>query len=214
MNCTLYIVRHGETEWNVLHRIQGHFDSALTEEGKGEAKETAEKLNGVHFDAIYSSDLLRSKHTADIIALKKKLEVMTSKALRERTFGKYDGIMGKEYSEKTKDLLEEYKKLSVKEKWNFKFAEGYESDEELVTRFMTFLREIAVGYQSKTVLIVTHGGNIRTFLTKLDFAEYGKLTPGTFKNAGYIVVESDGVDFFLKEVEGVDYTRRLKISSV
>ena len=79
---TFYIVRHGQTEWNVLHRIQGQLDSSLTEQGKQEAKETAKKLKDVHFDVIYSSDLLRSKHTAEIIALEKKLEIMTTKALR------------------------------------------------------------------------------------------------------------------------------------
>ncbi|QQG44609.1 MAG: histidine phosphatase family protein [Candidatus Roizmanbacteria bacterium] len=202
---TFYIVRHGQTEWNVLHKIQGHLDSPLTKQGKQEAKQTAQKLKDVHFDAVYSSDLLRAKHTAKIIALEKKLEVMTSKALRERTFGEHDGSMGNEYTEKTKHLLEKYKKLATDQKWKFKFAKGYESDEGLVIRFITFLREIAIAYQGKTILIVTHGGNIRTFLTKLGYAEHGKLTPGTFKNAGYIIIESDGVDFFLKEVEGIDY---------
>lgn len=212
--CTFYIIRHGQTEWNVLQKIQGHLDSPLTEPGKQEAKQTAKKLKDVHFDAVFSSDLLRSKHTAEIIALEKKLEVMTTKALRERTFGEYDGSVSKEYTEKTKHLLEEYKRLSVEERWKFKFAKGYESDEKLVTRFMTFIREVAVAYQGKTVLIVTHGGNLRTFLTKLGYAEHGKLTPGTFKNAGYIVVESDGVDFFLKEVEGIDYTKGLNIKTL
>ena len=214
MNCTFYIVRHGQTEWNAIHRIQGQLDSPLTNQGKDEARQTAKKLNNVYFDAVYSSDLLRSKHTADIIALEKKLEIVTSKALRERTFGIYDGSMGKEYTEQTKHLLEKYKKLSVEERWKFKFAKGYESDEELVTRFITFLREIAIAYPAKTVLIVTHGGNLRTFLTKLGYAEYGELTPGTFKNAGYIVVESDGVDFFLKEVEGIDHSKGIKTSTL
>lgn len=213
-NCTFYIIRHGQTEWNAIHRIQGQLDSPLTQQGKEETQQTARKLKNVHFDAVYSSDLLRSKHTAEIIALEKKLEVMTAKALRERTFGEYDGIMGNEYTVKTKHLLEEYKKLATDEKWKFKFGKGYESDDELVTRFMVFLRELAIAYQRKTILIVTHGGNLRTFLTKLGYAEYGKLPPGIFKNAGYIVVDSDGVDFFLKEVEGIDHSLGLPTNTL
>lgn len=213
-NCTFYIIRHGETEWNASHRIQGQLDSPLTQKGLTQAKETGEKLKNIHFDAIFSSDLLRSKRTAEIINLERNLKIQTEKALRERTFGEHDGIMGNEYTEKIKDLLEEFNKLSVEQKWKFKFAKGYESDEELVDRFMIFLREIAIAYHNKTILIVTHGGNIRTFLTKLCYAKHGKLTPGTFKNAGYVKVESDGVDFFLKEVEGIDRSKGLGITTL
>lgn len=212
--CIFYIVRHGETEWNVMQRIQGQLDSPLTKRGLKQAKEIGEKLNHIKFDAIFSSDLLRAKKTAEIINLNKKLEIATTKSLRERTFGEHDGSLGDEYTKKIKDLLSKYKTLSEKDKWSFKFAKGYESDEELVSRFITFLREIAIGYQGKTVLIVTHGGNIRTLLTRLDYAEHGRLTPGTFKNAGYIKVESDGIDFFIKEVEGVDQSKGLKTSTL
>ena len=202
-NCTFYIVRHGETEWNAIHRIQGHSESILTEKGRKQVREAAEKLKNIHFDAVYSSDLLRAKQTAEILILEKKMKIITAKTLRERTFGEHEGIMSDEYARKIKNLLEEYKKLAIEEKWKFKFGKGYESDEKLFTRFITFLREIAAGYRGKTVLIVTHGGPLRMLLTKLGFAEYGRLNPGTFKNAGYLVVQSDGVDFFLKKVEGV-----------
>jgi phosphoserine phosphatase len=213
-NCIFYIVRHGETEWNVIDKIQGQLDSFLTQKGLEQARETSEKLKNIHFDTIFSSDLLRCKRTAEIMGLERNLEIQTEKALRERTFGKYDGITGKEFAEKTKHLLEEYKKLSVEERWKFKFSKGYESDDELVTRFITFLREIAIAYPGKTILIVTHGGNLRTFLTRLGYAKHGVLTPGTFRNAGYVKVESDGIDFFLKEVEGVDLAKGLKIKTL
>ena len=202
-SCTFYIVRHGETEWNAIRRIQGHLDSSLTENGKNQAKETREKLKKISFDAVYSSDLLRTKQTAEILVLEKNLKIMTTKALRERTFGEYDGMMGKEYEEKIRNLLGKYNKLSDEEKRKFKFAKGYESDDELMSRFITFLREVAVAYRGKTILIVTHSGNLRLFLDKLGFAKYEILNYKTFKNAGYIVAESDGVDFFLKEVEGI-----------
>jgi broad specificity phosphatase PhoE len=202
-NCTFYLVRHGETEWNAIHRIQGHLDSKLTENGKNQVKVAREKFKGIRFDAVYSSDLIRTKQTADILVLEKNLKILTTKALRERTFGEGDGMMRIEYEEKTKHLLEKYNKLSEEKKFKFKFVKGYESDEELMFRFITFLREAAIAYRGKTVLIVTHSGNLRMFLVKLGFAGRGKLNHGTFKNAGYIVVESDGSDFFLKEVEGI-----------
>lgn len=205
--CSLYLVRHGETEWNVLHRIQGQLDSELTENGILESKKQAEKLKIIEFDAIFSSDLSRAAKTAEILKLDRQLAITTHKALRERTFGEHDGSFGDEYTKAIQHLLDEYEKLTEEERWKFKFAEGYESDEELVGRFLTILREIAVGYAGKTVLVVTHGGNLRTFLTHLGFASHGELTPGTFKNAGYVKVRCDGVEFFIDEVEGVDKTQ-------
>lgn len=201
--CTLYIVRHGQTEWNVKHIIQGQKDSNLTQEGITQAKNVAEAIKHIHFDAVFSSDLARTRKTAEIIALERKLAIKTSKLLRERTFGHFEGKSRDEYREETKDLLKKYQGLSEEEQWRFKFAEGYESDEELASRFITFLREIAITYPRKNVLVVTHGGNIRTFLAKIGYIKYGELQPGSVKNAGYVKVLSDGVDFFVKETVGV-----------
>ncbi len=201
--CTLYLVRHGETEWNTQRRIQGQLDSELTPEGVTATKELAQRLKDLHFDAIFSSDLGRAAKTAKILKLDRELQIVTYEALRERTFGPYDGRYGKDHDEELRDLLKQYEALSAEEQFKFKFADTYESDEELMSRFITKLREIAVGYEGKTILVVTHGGNLRTFLTHVGYAPHGSLPPGTFKNAGYVKLRSDGVDFFVDEVEGV-----------
>lgn len=67
--CTLYIVRHGQTDWNVRKIIQGHSDIPLNTEGQEQARVLAESLKNVHFDKIISSDLVRAKRTAEIVAL-------------------------------------------------------------------------------------------------------------------------------------------------
>lgn len=84
--CTFYIVRHGETLWNVKGLLQGIKDSALTPTGEKQARELAAELESVNFDVIFSSDLLRARRTAEIIALERKLAVKTSQLLRERQF--------------------------------------------------------------------------------------------------------------------------------
>ena len=66
-HCTLYIVRHGETEWNKNHTIMGQLDSPLTPLGVKQVTTTAEALKHVHFDAIFSSDSPRAQRTAEII---------------------------------------------------------------------------------------------------------------------------------------------------
>ncbi len=202
--CTFYIVRHGETEANVKRILQGHLDYPLTKDGIRQAKKAARKLSGVRFDEAFSSDLLRAKRTAEIITLEQNIAVKTSRLLRERSFGRLEGKSYQDYVNELKEIILQYEALSEKEKFSFKFREDIESDEEIVKRFITFLREIAVAYAGKTILIVSHGGMMRSLLIHLGFGTYETLTPGAVKNLGYIKLESDGVDFFIKETEGVE----------
>ena len=82
--CTIYLVRHGETDNNVNDIIQGQMKGiSLNTTGKDQAKLAALKLKKIKFDAIYSSDLLRAKQTAQIINLEHNLAIKTHKALRE-----------------------------------------------------------------------------------------------------------------------------------
>jgi 2,3-bisphosphoglycerate-dependent phosphoglycerate mutase len=201
--CILYLVRHGETEWNAKHITQGQSESFLTETGIKQAEETAEKLKNIKFDAIFSSDLSRAQRTAEIIKLDRELIIQTSKLLRERSFGRFEGKHSDEFRNILKDKLEERETLSDSEYGSFRLAPGVETNEELVTRFITQLREIAVAYPNKTVLVVTHGGCMRNFLVKMGYIERKTLSEFHFKNGGYIRVLSDGVDFFIKEVEGI-----------
>ena len=84
---TIYIVRHGETNQNVKRIIEGHGDTPLNENGEMQAKLISEKLRHVQFDLAFSSDLLRAKRTAEIIALEHNLLVETTRLLRERYYG-------------------------------------------------------------------------------------------------------------------------------
>jgi broad specificity phosphatase PhoE len=201
--CTLYLVRHGETEWNKNGIIQGQLDSPLTNEGIKQVQQIANELKDIHFDAIFSSDLHRAYKSADIINIERQLVIQTSKALRERSWGHYEGTSREEYWKKFQHLMDKVKELSEKEQTKFKFDYDIESEEDVIGRFFTQLREIAVAYPSKNVLIVSHGGCLRTFLTHLGFAKYGELPMGSFSNAGYIKVLCDGIDFFIQEVKGV-----------
>ena len=63
----IYLIRHGETEWNSQGRIQGHTDIGLSEIGRSQAVSTAKRLENIKFDAAYSSDLTRTKDTAKVI---------------------------------------------------------------------------------------------------------------------------------------------------
>jgi probable phosphoglycerate mutase len=83
----VYLVRHGETEWNALRRIQGQSDSALTANGQRQAQQVAERVKQLGITHIISSDLGRTRHTADIIARVCCCEVITDPRLRELDMG-------------------------------------------------------------------------------------------------------------------------------
>ena len=193
---TIYLVRHGETDWNIKNILQGHTDTQLNANGIKQSESLAKKLKNISFDMVFSSDLVRAKRTAEIIALDRKLAIETRKSLRERTFGKYEGMPRPEF----KKLFTTWERLSEKEKHRFKLYEDIESEEEAAIRLVTFLREVAVGYSGKKILVVTHGGLMKVLLIHLGYATYGNVV--LVKNNGYIKLTSDGVDFFIKEVVG------------
>lgn len=201
--CTIYLVRHGETEWNVKHITQGQSNSSLTENGIKQAEETAEKLKDVEFNVIFSSDLSRAHKTAEIVKLNREIIIQTSKLLRERSYGSFETKHADEFRNTLKDKLKERESLSDSEYSSFRLATDVETDDELMTRFIRQLREIAVAYPNKNVLVVTHAGCIKNFLIKTGYMERKTSTEWYFKNAGFVKTLSDGVDFFIKEVQGI-----------
>lgn len=190
--CTLYLIRHGETEWNVKKLIQGHTDSPLTKNGLSQAKKLAQDFKKKKIDAIFSSDLPRAKRTAEIIALEKKLAVETSELLRERNFGKYEGR-----------TLGDLKKLITKAESVLQGKENHaeiEDSQKLISRFITYLREIAIAYAGKKVIVVTHGGCLRLLLIHLGVFNEEDLKPGTklLDNSSVLTLKSDGIDFYVE----------------
>lgn len=202
--CRFYIVRHGQTEWNKRGILQGQMDSPLTEKGLLQAAERSKTFKNIKFASAFSSDLFRCQKTAEIIATEHDLAITTSKLLRERTFGSYEGRKASEWKLELKRLLETYEDLSEEERFVYKAKPDVESDEEIVGRMLTFIRETAVGYPGKNVLVVSHGGILRATLVKLGFGTYQELSHGAIENLGYVVIESDGTDFFIKETQGIN----------
>ncbi|MDP3940816.1 MAG: histidine phosphatase family protein [bacterium] len=198
--CTLYIARHGETQWNVEHRFQGQKDSPLTENGLRQATELGSKLKNVSFDAVFSSDLFRAMRTAEIAAIEHKLAVNTTALLREHSYGKVEGKLIEEARRELHVAFDEYERLSDEEKFRYKLVPEGESDEQIVARLITFIREASVSYPGKNILVVTHGGLMSAFLVHLGVGTQDNLR---IANTGYFILKSDGVDFFIQEMHGV-----------
>lgn len=200
---TFYIVRHGQTQWNKKGILQGHLDSPLTRMGIKQAKERATFFSTYHFDAVFSSDIWRAHRTAKILLLEREMAVITTALLREGSLGKYEGRKIQDLEMDLRDLIEEHEQLSTREHIKYKLAPDIESNEEMVHRLTIFLRETALAYEGKTVLIVSHGSIIRSLLLQLGYGTHKELPEGCISNLGFVKLASDGTDFFIQETEGV-----------
>ena len=88
----LYIMRHGKTDWNEQHKLQGRTDIPLNDDGIKMAEAAALKYKDVHFDICYCSPLKRAKKTAEILLAGRDIPIISDDRLVEMSFGKYEGV--------------------------------------------------------------------------------------------------------------------------
>ena len=158
----IYMVRHGETQWNTEGRIQGQTNIPLSEVGKNQARLAADRLATVTFDAVYSSDLDRTLETAKIITESTNLKIITNPSLRERFFGIFEGLTIKEREDTYPELFAQSTKNDV----NFAPPEG-ESIKETSTRMSTAVQTYKEKHMNDSILIVGHGGSLRCAISSL-----------------------------------------------
>jgi probable phosphoglycerate mutase len=159
-SATLFLVRHGETDWNAAGRWQGQTDVPLNARGREQAREVAGRLRAGGIAAIASSDLLRARATAEIVASELGLEVShLDAALRERRFGCFEGLTREEVAAR------------FPEAWARYLADpgpappGGESRDELVGRLLPAVAS-AVARLPGPLLVVMHGGAMRALLAE------------------------------------------------
>lgn len=152
----LYIVRHGETDWNKSRKVQGFSDIPLNEYGVYLAEETAKGLCDVAFDLAYTSPLIRAKKTAEVILKDRQVRLLDEPAIKEMGFGVYEGmcISGKEKAKESEDFNRFFTDTA-----HFIPAEGGETVEGLLDRTGAFLQQLCVSEElaDQTILVSTHG---------------------------------------------------------
>ena len=201
--CTMYLVRHGQTEWNEKRITQGQSESLISKIGIRQGEKIGEQFKHIEFHAVYSSDLSMAHRTAEIIKLDRALSIQTSKLLRGRSYGSFEGKKIDVYKNSLKNKLAERESLPENEYSSFKLAPDIETDAELLARVMEKLKEIATTNLNKNVLVVTHGGCIKNFLIKIGHTKRKLFIEGSFKHGGYMKLLSDGQNFFIEEMEGI-----------
>ncbi|MBR1544863.1 MAG: histidine phosphatase family protein [Alphaproteobacteria bacterium] len=162
MKKTFYFVRHGETEWNKIGRIQGTTDIPLSDVGVLQARKLAENLLDIPVSYIYSSPLKRAFMTADVISEKIGVEVKIAPLLREVCFGDAEGKIYSELPDNIKNsvnaIFDSGTDICLEDLVNA------ESFNDVFSRFMKFLD--SVPDDENNVLLVSHGGVIKIALLK------------------------------------------------
>lgn len=196
--CTIYLVRHGQSVTN-KQDIYG-LDKRLTIIGINQAKKRALQFGHIHLDAIYSSNLIRAKQTAEIIAEPHNLKVVTLNSLKERFYGVLEGRKGSETKKEFHYLYEKRRMLEYNERIEFKFSKDYESDEEVMSRFFRSLKYLALKNKGKTILIVSHAVAMKLVLLYLKYAIHKELDNKGIINTGYIKLKIDNGNYLIEKV--------------
>ena len=157
----LYLVRHGETDWNIASRIQGQTDTILNEKGRQQAEEFAAMIveQGYRIDSIYTSSKKRACETADIIGRAMGIEPKVLPGLEEISLGKWEGYTWKQVREEFK---EEYQLWHDNRR--YQIPPMGESYQQLLDRLLPALDEI-MEKEKGNILMVTHSAVIMTLLS-------------------------------------------------
>lgn len=152
----LYVIRHGQTDWNVAGKCQGRTDIELNKTGIEQAKKSREQIKNYNIDLIISSPLKRAKKTAEIINEVTKCDIICNEAIIERNCGDIEGTTEEEWDAIIGDNVDVINNYNLN--WN---KQNIEPIKDICKRVWNLLDEVQEKYKDKNVLLVTHGGTCR-----------------------------------------------------
>lgn len=186
----LYIIRHGETEWNKVKRLQGQTDIPLAEEGIRLARETGKGMREEPIDLVISSPLTRAVQTAELMTEGRNIPILTDDRIIEISFGEWEGQCILE-----SDVLpSDFRRLFYEEPLNCMCPPGGETFDEVRKRTGDFYRSLCENpeYKDKNILISTHGAASRCLLTQFYEDKDDIWRGGVPKNCAVTVVDVAG----------------------
>lgn len=170
----IIFIRHGETDWNVTLQYQGQGNVPLNRRGQQQARLTGERLKAYKACALYSSDIVRARNTAEIISPIVGLEPIMMPELREIDVGQWEGLTPEELYRRFPEHMREYDRDPARTVR--RGGESYAQLQERALKAMQSMYDAHMG--EETVLAVTHGGTIRAILCHvigLDLNNFGRM---------------------------------------
>lgn len=163
----LYVVRHGETEWNRLHKVQGQTDIPLNDYGRHLARETAEGMKSLKIDLAYTSPLSRARETAEIILEGRNVPLIEDKRIQEFSFGSFEGMYCGGKNEDPKSV--EFNRFFSDTGNYIPARQTGETIDHLYERTGDFLNWLCSQeqLQDKSILVSTHGAAMTALLNRI-----------------------------------------------
>lgn len=185
------IVRHGETDWNVAHRFQGHVDIPLNARGRLQAERLAQRLADEHFDAVYCSDLARTRETLAPLAARLGVAPVADSALREQAFGVLEGLDLAEILARHADVWDDWRRHDA----DYAPPGGGESNRTFHARVNDAFVRIGRAHPHERVLVVCHGGVLDMLWRSVNALPLHGARDCTIPNAGLNRLRSRGDRF-------------------
>ncbi len=192
----LYLVRHGQTEWNKQGVMQGRLDSPLTELGRKQAYSLAQRLAHEHYDAVYASPTPRAHNTARIIFQDRDVHIGLDERLREIYMGDWEGLTFETVQAREAEQFDHF--CNRPHLFNKAGAETYQ---ELFDRVSAFIRDLEAQHMEQKVLVVTHGATLLGFIMHYkkenlaDFWEWGLCPPASLTHISVHQNEAEVISF-------------------
>jgi broad specificity phosphatase PhoE len=195
MSNRVLLWRHGQTDWNVANRFQGHSDIPLNDVGKAQAKHAAQVLAGMKPTMIISSDLERARFTAQELADLVNLKVSVTPLLRETNGGQWEGKTG---AQNRADDFENFVRWIDGE--DHPAGTTGERRSEVAARATKAINEALAGKDDQLLVVTTHGGTARCLLghlLQLPISHWGVI--GGLSNASWSIVQTNPRGWHLVE---------------
>ena len=186
MKTTVILIRHGETEWNVLRRFQGLTDIPLNDRGRQQAGFAKNGLHGMELDAIYTSPLQRALETAEIIRGERQIPIYPTDGLREMGIGEWEGLLVSEIDERYPGWYDIWRSAPTQIR-----LKGGEPYVETQRRAWKTFWEIVRKHGGETVLIVSHMMCISSILLTIAGIPLDEVWKHPIGNAALNIVEAD-----------------------
>ncbi|HLB60579.1 MAG TPA: histidine phosphatase family protein [Patescibacteria group bacterium] len=201
MKTTIYLIRHGTTDWNEAGRYQGSSDIPLNQKGLEESKKTGESLSKIPFNAIYSSPLIRARKTAEEIARHHSLPIVFVEELKERSYGLMEGLSFKEIEHHP-----HFKKNTGKN-WYLLGSPDGESFKDASRRVDRAFSNIVYKHPRESIAIVAHGGVIKSVGFNIGYFNLKNISKVLIPNAHPIIIEYSHIE---KGYTVVDFSFTIK----
>lgn len=196
---TILLIRHAQSQGNLIGRFQGQTDTPLSKEGLSQAERLAGRLANRTIDAVYASDLERAHHTARIIAKRKGLPVHLHPGLREIDIGKWAGLTLEEITAHYADELEAWRQGDPNVRRG-----GGESYREAQERVVAAVEEIAANNDAGSqIAVVSHGGSLRALLAYVLGFPLSSLWRIQFANTSLSTIERYGPEWSVRQINDV-----------